>query len=244
MKLAILSDIHANLSALDAVLKDIGRRGVDGIACLGDTVGYGPRPLECIERIFEATHRIVMGNHDAFAVHLASPTRGLREDVADGILIARNQLDSHHISALGALPLTMQIEELTFVHSSLASPSDFPYIHDAKDALEHFANQNTRWAFAGHTHQPGAWSFGSAGLAAHNPETAEFRPETNARFLVNVGSVGQPRDNDPRACYAVFDSQANTVQWVRVHYDVARTISDMNALGMPDFSAARLLEGI
>lgn len=243
MKLAILSDIHANLAALDAVLKDIGQKGVDGIVCLGDIVGYGPRPLDCMERIFAATHHIVMGNHDAFAVHLASPTRGLREDVADGILIARNQLDSHHLEALKTLPLTLQIEDLTLVHSSLASPSDFLYIHEPGEALDHFAKQSTTWAFGGHTHLPCAWSLTSSGLGTH-PASAEFRPAGPGQFLVNAGSVGQPRDNDPRACYVIFDTRAGTARWVRVHYDVARTIADMTALGMPDFSAARLLEGI
>ncbi len=245
MKTAFLSDIHANLSALEVVLSDAQTNGADRIVCLGDTVGYGPRPMECLEMILDAAGLSVLGNHDYFTAFGGRILRGLREDVADGIAVARNSLEEHHLDALRALPLSVRCGDSVCVHSSLKDPQAFPYVHSRREAREHFAAQTTTMGFIGHSHVPRVWQAGpdgSVSRASNGTGGIEIRP--GMRYLVNAGSVGQPRDGDPRACYVLYDEDAGTVEWRRVPYDVKTTADAMLALGMPAFSAKRLARGI
>ncbi len=245
MKTAFLSDIHANLAALEVVLSDVRRRDAGRIVCLGDIVGYGPRPMECLELILDAADLSVLGNHDYYTAFGGRMLRGLREDVADGIAVARNSLDEHHLDALRALPLSVRCGDCVCVHSSLQDPQSFPYVHTTREAREHFAAQTTPMGFIGHSHVPRAWQADAAGTIAKAPvEKGSLAIRPGVRYLINAGSVGQPRDGDPRACYALYDEEAGTVTWPRVPYDVKTTTDAMLALGMPAFSANRLSKGI
>lgn len=244
MKTAFLADIHANLTALDAVLSDVSRQKVDQIICLGDIVGYGPKPRECAERILSVTRHSVIGNHDAYAASERIQIRGLREDVADGILLARNAMDDALLNSIAALPLTFRLGDFSCVHATLREPERFHYVRSASDASEHFLLQSTPLAFIGHSHMPQIWEDtpGRARALPIENGFVELRPET--RYLINAGSVGQPRDGDPRACYVILDDEAQVVTWRRVFYDVETTVAAMLALGMPDFAAARLSRGM
>lgn len=244
MKIACISDIHSNLAALESVLADIRMARPDMVACLGDVVGYGPRPAECVKLVRKAARICVMGNHDAFVAHNL-PLQGVREDVADGILLATNQLDDDQLGWLRGLPLTSSHSGCTFVHSSLSQPAFFPYVHDSDDALAHFEEQNSPVCFHGHSHVPGVWILGPGDPAPlfYPPAVRIVLPETS-RCLINVGSVGQPRDGDPRACYVLYDTATREARWRRLRYDVAATIHAMNSLGMPDCSSARLNQGL
>lgn len=244
MRTAFLSDIHANLTALEAVLSDVARQGVSQVVCLGDIVGYGPQPRECVERVMEEAAHCVLGNHDYYAVFGRTILRGLREDVADGIAVARNLLDERHLEQLRQLPISVRCGEVVCVHASLSDPQAFPYIRTGKDAREHFENQRSPLGVIGHTHIPQLWEHMPSRPRELKVEEGwlELQPET--QYLANVGSVGQPRDGDPRACYLIYDDSAQTLLWRRVLYDTQTTAAAMLALGMPEMSAARLAQGV
>lgn len=240
---AFLSDIHSNLLAMEAVLKDARNLRAKQIVCLGDMVGYGPRPMECVNRMMTEARLTVMGNHEVFVAFSEFDLRGLREDVADGIVLARNCLDESQLGLLRQLPLTARIDDVCIVHSSLEEPAAFPYVHTARDAFAHFQNQPTRLAFIGHSHVPEAW-FSDGEKAFRAASRRGVLPlESSVKYLVNVGSVGQPRDRDPRACYVLFDDETDTVCWRRVTYNISGTVSAMKTLGMPQFSSSRLMFG-
>lgn len=241
---AILSDIHANEVAMEAVLADAKRHHVEQFLCLGDIVGYGPKPLECFNRMMDLAKLTVMGNHEAFVGFAQFDLLGLREDVADGIVLARSEIDSERMEIIRRFPITARVGDVCLVHSSLEDPSSFPYVHEAKDAKAHFSNQPTRLAFIGHSHVPEAWYTGGEKPIRLAIRNYTLQLDDSGKYLVNVGSVGQPRDGDRRASYVLFDDAADTVRWRRINYDINATITAMAALGMPKFSSSRLLAGI
>ncbi|GAB4177370.1 MAG: metallophosphoesterase family protein [Terrimicrobiaceae bacterium] len=244
MKIACISDIHSNLVALESVLADIRHAQPDLVVCLGDIVGYGPQPAECLDLVKNAARICVMGNHDVYVAQNL-PLQGVREDVADGILLATNALDESQLTWLRGRPLTSSFGDCSFVHSSLSQPAFFPYVHDSDDALAHFEEQKTTICFQGHSHIPGVWIYapGDSAPTFFPPAPRKTLPG-NARCLVNVGSVGQPRDGDPRACYTLYDNESHELTWRRICYDVAATVQSMISLGMPEYSASRLFQGI
>ena len=240
MRYAILSDIHGNLEALRAVLADcVG--AADAMLCLGDTVGYGADPLPCVELVASRAQVIVGGNHEhavAGRLDLAWFNRYARAAAE----WTRERLDDDHRAWLGALPLVHEVADATLVHASPAQPEEWDYLLTAEDGFAAFGHFATRWCFVGHSHVPGAWSLGSAG-PEHYPGTAHLTTEHGRRYLVNVGSVGQPRDRDPRAAYAVWDAEAGRVEIRRVAYDVATARRKIAEAGLPRFLADRLAAG-
>ena len=240
MRYAILSDIHGNLEALRAVLADCAA-GADAVLCLGDTVGYGAEPLACVELVAERAEAVVGGNHEhavAGRLDLAWFNRYARAAAE----WTREQLDDDHRAYLGALPLVREVAEATLVHASPAQPEEWDYLVSAEDGFAAFAHFATRWCFVGHSHVPGAWSLGSSG-PEHHPEVVRLPQERGRRYIVNVGSVGQPRDRDPRAAYAVWDVEAGHVEIRRVTYDVTAARRKIVAAGLPRFLADRLAAG-
>jgi diadenosine tetraphosphatase ApaH/serine/threonine PP2A family protein phosphatase len=239
---AILSDIHSNLEALQAVLADIARQGVDTIYCLGDVVGYGPNPCECLDLVMQKCQVVLLGNHDQAV--LGDPVGyAFNPTARRAILWTRQQLEGaggdcgtavRRLEFLAERPLWHYEDGLLFVHASPCNPLNeyvFPQDVDDPEEMERLFEAVQRCCFVGHTHMPGVFT------EEPHADPYDFRnPEqldgvyrlTRRKALVNVGSVGQPRDGDPRACYILLGSDA--VRFRRVEYDLERTIRKMDAI--------------
>ncbi len=241
MRFAVISDIHGNAHALEAVLKDIERQVPDHVYCLGDLVGYGAFPSECIALIRSHCSMVLKGNHDA-AAGTAGSLDGYFEDARVSLEWTREHLSEAERDYLQGLPLLETGAVTTYVHASLHEPEEWGYL-DSKEALEgHFSAQETDLCFAGHTHLPaiiGGAALASAELGWNVP----LPLPRDQRILVNPGSVGQPRDEDSRACYAIFDEAQRIVTYRRVRYEVRRAQNGIRAIKMPGFLADRLEHG-
>jgi diadenosine tetraphosphatase ApaH/serine/threonine PP2A family protein phosphatase len=239
--IAVLSDIHANVVALDAVLADAAERGATEHYCLGDITGYGPRPAECVRRIRELGCPAVLGNHDE-AVAWPDRRATMNPYAMAGVRFSRKRLAPDARQWLAALPLMLKISPATLVHASPFEPEEWHYVFDAEDALAALGAQSTSIAFCGHTHV--------AGLFARRPgpqpealHELKFRLPGRGKYLVNVGAVGQPRNNDPRAQYVLFNPRARTVEYRRVEYDVDRVFAEIRKAGLPEILGLRLFSG-
>jgi diadenosine tetraphosphatase ApaH/serine/threonine PP2A family protein phosphatase len=240
VRYAILSDIHGNLEALGAVLTDAVERS-DAALCLGDVVGYGPDPQPCIELVAERCQIVVGGNHE-HAVAGLMDLGWFNPWARAAAEWTRDRLDDDHRAWLAMLPLVRELEDATLVHASPAHPEDWDYLITPEDGQTAFGAFTTRLCFVGHSHVPGAWVQGSWGHD-HRPGAATLGLERGCRYIVNVGSVGQPRDRDPRATYAIWDCDARQVSIRRVAYDVEATRAKILTAGLPRFLADRLAQG-
>jgi len=224
MKIAVLADIHANLHAFDAVLADARQRGAEGFICLGDTVGYGPHPQACVDRLRELKVPAVKGNHDAWAARRMDLARvDATPSTIPGIDLARRQLTDDAKRWLRSLPLLLETGAYTATHASFVEPGAWNYINSPDTALASFAQLHTRVGFFGHTHQSGLWQESDL----HWIEPAPGYPFVLApgtRYLINPGSVGCPQvpasEAALRAQYVLFDSGNQCVTFIRVTYDV------------------------
>lgn len=239
MKYAILSDIHANLEALEKVLADAEKRGVDKFICLGDVVGYNANPVECLDRIRELECPIVRGNHDHYCAK-DDDLKGFHPVAADVVAWTRKQLSEEQRAYLGALRYTARVETFSIVHSTLDNPEMWGYVLDKQEADASFAYQRTTLCFFGHTHVPLAFEKTDrvrAGLYT------KVNVMLGRRYFINAGSVGQPRDGDPRAAYATYDMENNEVELHRVPYDFRITQQKIAAAGLPERVGTRLAVG-
>ena len=232
MKLAIISDIHSNLEALQAVLEVIDERGVDAIYCLGDVVGYGADPAPCLELVRERCAGVVRGNHDE-AVGSEQGTRWLPKDGQEAARHNREQLDDEQLAYLADLPLRLEADGCTFVHATPDEPTAWKRLDRFLVAQQQFEHFDTDLCFLGHTHVP----------AVMANRLGVLRVRAGNRYLVNVGSVGQPRDHNPRACFAFFDTETVEHETVRVPYDVERASAKIEDAGLPSRLAERLKIG-
>jgi diadenosine tetraphosphatase ApaH/serine/threonine PP2A family protein phosphatase len=243
---AIFSDIHGNIDALEAVLADIEQFPVKGMFCLGDTVGYGPEPALCVQRIMDTCAVSVLGNHEAMLFLTEKiPDEDWDISIRKPLQLANGQLTKAQKSWLYAQPITADVDPLTLSHASLNEPAEFNYIKEETEAEAHFAAQTTFISFNGHTHVPLIWE--------ENPETYACLPlkpsekptilNARKRYTVNVGSVGQPRDDDPRACYVLYDFERRLLIYRRVAYDIPRAQARFKKAGLPAHNAARLAKG-
>lgn len=253
MRIGVISDIHSNLPALEAVLAHLGR--VDALWCLGDVVGYGPQPNECIARLEALGALAIPGNHDWAAIGRL----GLEEFNPDAAAAARwtaRQLTPASRAYLEQLPLTRVEGDFTLAHGSPREPI-WEYILGPRVAAASFAHFTTRVCLVGHTHVPALFvcepqtpALPPAPLRAEQVKgeyMAEGRTvrvlETGRRFILNPGSVGQPRDSDPRAAYLLLDLERGEATWKRVPYPIERTQALMAALGLPSRLIVRLSHG-
>ena len=240
MRYAVLSDIHANLEALEAVLADAAPR-TDALLCLGDLVGYGADPVACIEIVGARAQTLVSGNHEQAVAGLINLDwfNGHARAAAEW---TRARLDDDHRAYLASLSLVAQVGDATLVHASPDRPDEWEYLLTAQDGFDAFSAFTTRLCFVGHSHLAGAWSLGSSG-PEHRPGAVDIELERGRRYLVNVGSVGQPRDRDPRASYAIWDVERGTIATRRVVYDIGRARDKILRGGLPRLLADRLAWG-
>lgn len=218
MRYAIVSDLHANLQAWNAVLLDIRSNRVDHIICLGDVVGYGPSPAEVLQSAHENIHSFVMGNHDAVVCGKLADTL-FHEHAREAIRRTRRQLGAPAGKFLAGFPLLLDGGSFLCAHGDFTSPESFQYILDAGDAANSWRAVPNPLLFAGHTHEPALYLCGSSGTP-HAVPPQDFELEAEKRYLVNVGSVGCSRDSDPRASYCIYDAKMNAVFWRRIPYDL------------------------
>ncbi len=248
-RLALIADIHANYDAFQAVVRDIERNAIDRVVCLGDLVGYGPDPHKCIELAFDLCQTLVMGNHDEAV--LKGPSHGLamNQRAKSSIEITRTLLTPKHLHLLSTLPVLAEAEGVAITHG-LFGPRKYDYLYDADAAARAFNCFKQRFGAVGHTHIPSI--FTAPGTTPVFPDQVETKPVSGStlvllsedhRLLVNPGSVGQPRDRDPNASWAILDTGDMTLEVRRVAYDVETTASKMKKLGLPDFHADRLKVG-
>ncbi len=243
-RFAILSDIHANIEALEAVLRDVEDQRVDEILCLGDVVGYNAAPSECIKRIRALGCKTVKGNHDLYCSDKSFDLSDFQDTAASVIEWTRRQLSDDDIEWLHNLPFTKPYMGLTMVHSSLDNPDSFRYIFDETEAKDNFATQHSRFCFHGHTHVPCVFVLNAHGQIIR--KQAEDCALDNDVYFINVGSVGQPRDGIPKACYTVFDMadmKHATVEFRRVDYDVDAAVARITEANLPARLCTRLYTG-
>jgi diadenosine tetraphosphatase ApaH/serine/threonine PP2A family protein phosphatase len=239
MRLAVLSDIHANLAALDAVCADLPV--VDEIWVLGDIVGYGPQPNEVIRRLQQLGARAVMGNHDGAAIGTVDVS-WFNPDAAAAIGWTATVLDQNSLAYLAALPEVRRDRELTAVHGSPRDPV-WEYITDASIAAANLGAFETRSCLHGHTHLPIIYRADGKAMTAV-PATAASPIALDARrALINPGSVGQPRDGNPDASYLLLDDEAGLAEFRRVPYEIAATQDLMREVGLPRWLVERLAIG-
>lgn len=223
MRYGIFSDIHSNLEAFEAVLEALKKESVDKYFCVGDIVGYAANPKECIKIMQELNCPIVCGNHDWAAVDWVDHTY-FNPYAKAAVEWTKSQLNDSERNYLKDLPLIYEDEEITMVHGTLEKPEEFDYIFDEFSALRTLDLSRTKVCFIGHTHFP-----------------AEYSKE--AKRLINVGSVGQPRDGNPKAAYCIYDPDKNTIEIKRIEYDIKTTMNKILAAGLPNILAFRLVEG-
>ena len=243
MRALILSDIHANLEALEAVFADAQvRGGFDVIWCLGDTVGYGPDPGACIDRIREFDLVAVAGNHDCAAVGLID-TSDFNDAARAAAKWTAGQVDAGQRDYLTSLPMVSVQEPFTLVHGSLREPVA-EYLLDRNSAAGTLALLETRYCLVGHSHIPFICREVEGG--AEFTEFPEGEPVAlgDQRQIINPGGVGQPRDRDPRPSYAVYDTVDIVIERHRVTYDIAKTQEKMRAVDLPVHLIERLDHGI
>lgn|ERR1041385_384948 len=232
MRIAIISDIHGNLEALEKSLELIKANNADKIICLGDVVGYGANPNECMKIVHQVTPHILLGNHDEAAVDI-SKTEYFNPFARIAAEWTNQELTEEHQSFIRQLPYSLDLDGLSFVHSSPYEPDEWHYIITEADAQANFPYFTQTVCFIGHSHVPG--------LFCDDVWTSSL--VRGKKFIVNVGSVGQPRDNDWRLSFGVIDTDQWTYENIRSEYDVKSAADKIRKAGLPKALAERLLVG-
>lgn len=240
MKYAIISDIHANLEALDVALEAIDKIGVDEILCLGDVVGYNANPNECVEIVREREIPTICGNHDAVASGLEEPW-GFNPVAMAAAMWTRESLSEDNLAWLRDLPDGRRFDEFITVHGAPGDRDRYLFTWD--DILVHIPiveEEGCRLCFFGHTHFPGI--FANDGVYTVDDD-GKFNVGQEKVFFVNPGSVGQPRDGDPRASFGILDTESYEFELIRLEYNVAFASGKVLEAGLPQFLAERLTMG-
>lgn len=240
IRYAILSDIHANFEGLEVVLKDSVEQKCTHYICLGDIVGYGPNPRECLAAIRDLDCPTIMGNHDEYCTSDMELT-GFNPMAAEAIRWTRVQLNAEEKAWLRDLKYVRHVESFTIVHATLDLPERWAYVFDRLAAQASFNYQHTPVCFNGHTHVPVAFVRGPAGI--QGGLYSKIKIEVGRKYFINVGSVGQPRDRNPKSSYVVFDLVNNLIELRRVEYDIAKTQKKIRTAGLPESLAERLAHG-
>ncbi len=239
MKIAIFSDIHANLEALEAVLADTKNQGCTDYVCLGDVVGYNADPVACLNIIRDMGCPIVKGNHD-FDAGNDTPLDQMNDLAADSLKWTRQQLSVDQRKWLSRLRMVRQVQDFTIVHSTLDQPTSWNYVTNRHDAMSNFSYQISPVCFYGHTHLPITYY--------KHEQTGSLPPTTvpindGVKYFINPGAVGQPRDGDWRASYCIYDLETKVVTFRRVAYDLVKAQNKIIMAGLHPFLAQRLANG-
>lgn len=245
MRYAVISDIHGNLEALQAALRYLDSERIDEYICVGDIVGYGANPNECVEIIRGLTDKVVVGNHDHAAIGLTDISY-FNPYARQAVLWTGQVLTPQNRDYLARLPFILELEQELIVHASPNRPQDWGYILSIFDAIVAFKHMESQWqhlplCFIGHSHQP---------IVLEKKEDScrpiwddFFEVDGSHRYIINVGSVGQPRDGNPRLCYCIYDTEEQTVSIKRAMYDVATAQEKIRRAGLPEILAYRLALG-
>lgn len=238
----VLSDIHSNLEALQAVLEDMRTIRFQRMICLGDVVGYAASPKDCLDLLRTLEIEVLQGNHD-FAVIDDAILLEMSGPAVVSIRYAREQLSPSRRDFLAALPMVASHGDVQFVHSSLDHPEAWTYLRRKPEIRAHFAAQTRPVCFCGHTHIPAVFRLNSAGDIDSLGSSGRIKLPPDEKILINAGSIGQPRDRNPRACYVVYETATRTVEFRRVAYDIHAAQARIREAGLPRITAERLLLG-
>jgi predicted phosphodiesterase len=236
MHIAIISDIHGNLEALNSVLQYLKDNAIEEIYCLGDIVGYGPNPNECVELISKHCKKVVMGNHDHAALGLTS-TEYFNDFAKLSTYWTSNNLNQKNKRYLLSLDFVDNLNDFLLVHSTPSEPSMWHYILSEVDAHHEFNFFKEKICFIGHSHFP--IIFHKTGYTRDKV----VRLNNGNKYIVNVGSVGQPRDGNPKTCLCVYNTEEDGIEYVRLDYDIDKTREKIIKAGLPVFLADRLTKG-
>ena len=236
MKYAIVADIHANLDAFQVVLDDIKSQKADHVVCLGDVVGYNANPRECLQIVREMNIPCVKGNHDEYC-STDDVLEGFNPNAADAVHWTREQLAAEDREWLRDLKYTKMVANFMIVHATLDAPQRWGYVFDKLAAAASFPYQNTQVCFFGHTHVPVAFM---RDTVVRGGTYSKFKIDPAKKYFINVGAVGQPRDNNPKAAYVIYDMAAGAIELRRLEYDIAAAQKKIIAAGLPERLAERL----
>lgn len=239
MKYAVIADIHANLEAFQVVLQDIQEQKCTHTICLGDVVGYNANPKECLDIVRGMGIPCIKGNHDEYCSQ-DEALEGFNPHAAEAIEWTRHQLTLEDREWLRDLKYVRLIANFTIVHATLDVPQRWGYVFDKLAAAASFTYQNTNVCFFGHTHVPVAFI---RDTHVRGGNYTKFKVEPGRKYFVNVGSVGQPRDNNPKAAYVIYDMNEGTIEQRRLDYDIATAQAKIRAAGLPERLADRLSYG-
>jgi diadenosine tetraphosphatase ApaH/serine/threonine PP2A family protein phosphatase len=245
MRIALMTDMHGNREAFAACLDHAGQNAIDRYVLLGDFVGYGADPGWVIDTAMSYVERgavAILGNHDAAVL---ADSANMNEVAAEAIIWTRTQLDDGQRNFIAGLPLLIEERDRLYVHASAHEPDQWHYVIDIYAAAESLVASDARTTFCGHTHVPALFHMTPDGdFASFAPvEREEIPLAPEHQWLAVIGSVGQPRDHNPAACYAVLDDTHDTLTYVRVPYDIRTAARKIRAAGLPGVLAARLTEG-
>jgi len=239
MRFAVIADIHGNLEALQTVLQDIKDQGCTHHVCLGDVVGYGANPKECLDIIRGIGMPCVKGNHDEYC-STDEVLEGFNPHAAEAVHWTRRQLSEQDKQWLRDLKYSRMVNNFTIVHATLDAPHRWGYVFDKLAAATSFTYQNTAVCFFGHTHVPVAFM---RDTVVRGGTYSKFKVDPAKKYFVNVGAVGQPRDNNPKAAYVVYDMLEGTMELRRLDYDIPAAQAKIRAAGLPERLAERLEYG-
>ena len=240
MRYGILSDIHSNLEALSIVADALKKEGIDRYLCIGDIVGYASNPFECIQIVKGLGALVVAGNHD-WAVAGRLDLGYFTSNAKEALQWTSNALAPQEKEFLSSLKLVHSEENFSLVHGTLDVPQEFYYLNNFDEAERTFFVLEKQLCFVGHTHRPGVFVEAEENLF-YKP-LAKLQLEDKKRYIINVGSVGQPRDGDNRACCVIYDSEDKTVEQKRIAYNFSAAQEKIMKVGLPEFLAQRLSEG-
>lgn len=240
MRYLLISDIHANLEALNATLEAAAQLDECQIMCLGDVVGYGADPADCLDTLGNHANLMLAGNHD-LAVAGIIPCDNFNNIARQSVEWTRQALTPEDRELLGNLPLQYVDGDYCFTHASPIEPMEFRYIRTMEDVATVFNHIGQRFCFVGHTHLPVVIQLDEEKARMKVIRENLVHLEDHCRYFVNVGSIGQPRDNNPDACMVLLDEDAATLEFLRVPYDISQSQEKILSNGLPSYLAERLL---
>ncbi len=239
MRYGLISDIHGNFEALTAAIDFLKDQKVDKFFCLGDTVGYGAEPSRCLKKVLDTDCDMIAGNHDLAAVGKISIDY-FNIFAKESTLWTQRHMTKEDKGVRAGQPLVKTCKGFTLAHGSLYKPDAFDYIQTIVDAIYSFRKLTEQILFIGHSHVPVTFVEGDSISFSINER---IQIEAGKRYIINIGSVGQPRDEDPRSCFAIYDTDAKVVRICRVPYDMQSTCAKIIEAGLPEINAERLKIG-